>query len=732
MAEAIPSKLVATAGCAQERLDSVLTSLLYALSTLVILAFIYLSKDTNNLPLAILATGMLLLLGCCWLLKAKRTKLAAAILVAGLALAMPTTATIAVGVTYGLSGISILAGAALFGPSVAITVSAAQLLLLRVAPIPGAVANQASLAITILGLSTWAALRPWHNLLQVSYTRRLESLHLVETLRDHQGKLNRTVKALDVAYRLLESSNRALALARQEAEQLRVLKSRFATNLSHDLRTPLNIIVGFSELIYRNPGLYGMPQWTDALRRDLAQIQRNAGYLSGLLDDILDLARMDANAMPVRRDFRRLDSVIAQAVNGVASLAQDKGLHISVTCQEELPLVYLDEVRICQVLYNLLTNAIRATNKGGITISVQQREDDVVVSVHDSGPGISPEAQEMIFDEYRQLEERNYGTESGKGLGLPIAKRLVQLHSGHIWVESELGKGSTFSFSIPLQEKRISYLSHGRPAPLPKSRLKPVVAVVSSKDSAATYLRRRLEEYDIVAVADMADLLKEWASLRPAAVVAAVTPSNSVNDLADIRLHLPDPVPLIHVSLPSSYATLSAHGLYDILTKPVSREQLLDTTQKVIGGIESARILVVDDDRGFIQLVERMLQASGCTAEVLAAYNGTDAVRLAAQFCPHLILLDLMMPDISGLEVLHRLRGNRRLKDTPVVAITAATAAEADTALAPASFTVMSPGQFSENYLLRLLRAAFSRPGSDDALDSDAEPTLVLPATPAS
>ena len=171
----------------------------------------------------------------------------------------------------------------------------------------------AALMIGLASVWEWIMLKPFYTLLERYSQRSLEASLLTEELRDERGKLNRTIKDLDASYQLLQQMNGELILARKEADTLRDLRHRFATNLSHELRTPLNIVLGFSRLIYRKPQLYGYSTWSESLRRDLAEIQRNAGHLAQLVDDVIDLARVDALAMPVRRQQTDLIRLVVNA-----------------------------------------------------------------------------------------------------------------------------------------------------------------------------------------------------------------------------------------------------------------------------------------------------------------------------------------------------------------------------------------------------------------------------------
>ncbi len=404
---------------------------------------------------------------------------------------------------YLLALLPLLAGA-LLGPWVAPAFGVAAAIGLH-AVVPDWAALPSALAI-LIGLSTWIVLRPVYRLLASAWRQTLESTALTTELREQRGKLNRTIKDLDASYQLLQDTNRELAVARREAEVLRDLRNRFATNLSHELRTPLNIIVGFSDLVYRKPQLYGYSSWNEALRRDLAEIQRSAGYLSDLVDDVVDLARVDALMMPVRREWCDLEATISSVVDTVRSLARDKDLALETAYPPCIPSIYVDCVRIRQVVFNLVTNAIRFTDKGAVRISVEVVDPEVMVSVEDSGRGI-PEAElATIFDEFYQVGRSRTDPDTGKGLGLAIARRFVQLHGGRIWVESQVGKGSRFTFSLPLEERGSPATRLGATTAVPRRRSRPAVALLDGDGSATAYLSRRLPEYELIRIADPEEL----------------------------------------------------------------------------------------------------------------------------------------------------------------------------------------------------------------------------------
>ncbi|MHB0878252.1 MAG: ATP-binding protein [Anaerolineae bacterium] len=562
-----------------------------------------------------------------------------------------------------------------------------------------------AVAIVSTGAWAWAIFGPLDDLMLWSWQRSLDATALAAQLQEQRGKLNRTIKDLDASYQLLRQTNRDLAVARQEADLLRDMRSRFATNLSHELRTPLNIILGFAQLIYLHPDLYGCANWTEALRRDLAQIQRNASYLSELVDDIVDLARIDALAMPIRRQASVLKRIVEEAVSTVQGLAADKGLAITVDCDEDLPTLLIDPVRVRQVLFNLITNAIRYTERGVVHVAAALQADEVVVAVRDTGCGI-PEAElANIFNEFYQVARPKLSADLGKGLGLAIARRFVQLHGGRIWAESQVGVGSTFSFSLPVAVKSVGLLRSGAPAPLPAEMLRPTVLVLNDDGTASAYLKRRFQDYDFTAVEAPADLPAALAAVAPGAVIFnRPVDSASPDGWQEAIGQLPDSVPVIDCALPSTGWLFGDNGFSSVLTKPISPEGLEQTLAKMLDGATKASLLVVDDDRGFTQLMRRMLQSiAGRQYEVATAYSGEEALRRLRRAKPDAVLVDLLMPGMTGFDMLQEMRRDADLATIPVVAVTAATPGEDQVRASGATFTVQRKGPFQPGELLSLL-----------------------------
>jgi signal transduction histidine kinase len=241
-------------------------------------------------------------------------------------------------------------------------------------------------------------------------------------------------------FREIEDKSRELAEASKH-------KSQFLANMSHELRTPLNAILGYSELILDS--IYG--EMPEKARTVLERLQANGKHLLGLINDVLDLSKIEAGQLTLSLDEYSLSDVVHGVVSAVEPLAAEKRLAFKAEVAPDLPTGHGDGRRLSQVLLNLVGNAIKFTDKGEVTIKASATNGAFTVAVRDTGPGIHEADQTKIFEEFRQADDSSTRKKGGTGLGLSIAKRIIEMHGGRIWVESEPGKGSTFYFRLPVR-----------------------------------------------------------------------------------------------------------------------------------------------------------------------------------------------------------------------------------------------------------------------------------------
>jgi signal transduction histidine kinase len=276
------------------------------------------------------------------------------------------------------------------------------------------------------------------------FARRVEVVN-----RDELGVLaanvNQTSEELGRLYREIEEKRHQLEIASHH-------KSQFLANMSHELRTPLNSVLGFTEMLA--DGLYG--ELPEKAKTALARVQANGKHLLGLINDVLDLSKIEAGQVALTLDDFSIGQIVRTVMAATEPLARAKGLSLSAAVTESLPLGRGDERRLTQVLLNLVGNAVKFTDTGSVAISAEARSGRFEISVRDTGPGIPPEYQNRIFEEFQQVDDSSTQRKGGTGLGLAISKRIVEMHGGTIGVDSVVGSGSTFRFSIPIRpEERV-------------------------------------------------------------------------------------------------------------------------------------------------------------------------------------------------------------------------------------------------------------------------------------
>src|SRR5262245_25229803 len=517
----------------------------------------------------------------------------------------------------------------------------------------------------------WLGSRPERLALAWAWGSYARALELTERLRAEQGRLASALKSLNHTCYQLEQANLELARARAAADEARRLKVEFAANISHELRTPLNLIIGFSELLLSGPDTHDGPLVKPYLR-DVEAIYRNARHLSQLIDDVLELGEVESGHMGLRKAWTNLSEVVAEAIEVVAVLFEEKGLDVADELPTDLPPVYVDRTRVRQVLINLLNNAARFTDRGGVRIAAERDERDLTVSVADTGIGIRAADLPRVFEEFRQLEPAHARRAGGSGLGLAICKRFVELHAGNIAVSSTPGRGTTFRFSLPLTGNVASvppqapWETWAKPRPSGPAA-EPTIVVASEDPAAVRLFQRHLDGYQVVAE-PVSSAAPDGAAAR--AVIRVV------DDAGDLDAALRGPTggdgdaPVLVCRMPSERDLREELGVADYLIKPFTRERLLAS----VGRFPSARtILVVDDEPGVAELIARTLAEVDPGYRVLAADGGEKALEALRSFGEpvDLLILDLLMPPPDGREVLAALRADRRHADLPVIVVSA-------------------------------------------------------------
>ncbi len=507
--------------------------------------------------------------------------------------------------------------------------------------------------------------------------------------RDEIGRLaasfNAMAEDLQKSRRELDEHNRnleqkvaektqILSLANRRLEEMNRLKSEFLANMSHELRTPLNAILGFTDLI--------LDQQTGPINEQqesyLSTVHISGQHLLNLINSILDLSKIEAGKMELFPEEFYVQDVVEFALSLVGPQASKKKIKLQTDIQEGVRTLVADQTKVQQVLQNLLSNAVKFTPEGGIVkVEVTQDSDSITFAVKDTGVGIAPQNQQRIFKAFIQVEASYTRRFEGTGLGLALVDHFVRMHRGRVWVESEEGKGSTFLVRLPRVQS-------ADPAAAPFAEAATLVShgdsvlVIEDDPTAQQILAQYLKETgcEIRFASSAEEALVSVRERRPALVTLDVLLSGESGWklLADLK---DDPatadIPVLVISSVDERGIGCAFGVEDYLVKPVNRQQLM---QRLSGmglthraGRRKVEVLVIDDHAEARLLLRKILEAEGM--HVLEAADGKEGLDAARVTVPDLVLLDLMMPEVSGFEVLRQLRANAATRSVPVIIVTA-------------------------------------------------------------
>lgn len=574
----------------------------------------------------------------------------------------------------------------------------------------------------------WLGLRPLQQTVGWAMTSHQEARRRAEEAERHRGELGRTVKSLYDTHERLERLTTELDRARQAAEHARTLKARFAAYISHELRTPLNLIIGFSEMMVMAPHTYGEDVLPTAYRGDINAIFQSARHLSTLINDVLDLSQIDAHRMALDRDDAVIRDVILEAVATIDAAYAEKGLWIKVDAPESLPVLYIDRTRVRQVLINLLGNALRYTDRGGVSISASLVGSEVIVAVADTGIGIPPDELPGVFDDFRQVERPEGEDDEGSGLGLAIARRFVAMHGGWMRADSTPGTGTTVMFALPADHTFSLSSPSGDASDRAGGTVStlPVVAVIADDPWLLRTSQRYLDGYRVMTVPDRVSLTeRRW---QREGIVALVVSSPS-DEAGWSQLHeasrAAGTVPIICCSLRGGREAISSLGVEDYVDKPFTRDRIAQVLDRHRVGRGTRTVLVIDDDHEMIRLLTRMIHSVSRRFRVLKAFGGLMALEVMRETRPDLVLLDLLMPGLDGYGVLQQMRSDDSLKDIPVVIVTAK--GIEDDAIVAGMFGLVRTGGFPAGELMRCLQATLDNLNAQGSSELRIAPEEVPP-----
>jgi PAS domain S-box-containing protein len=468
---------------------------------------------------------------------------------------------------------------------------------------------------------------------------------------------------------------RSYELAQQAINEMRELdrlKSQFLANMSHELRTPLNSIIGFSRVILK--GIDG--PISELQEQDLNAIYNSGQHLLRLINDILDLSKIDAGKMELTFDDVNLGELIESVVPTTKGLIKDKPITLVQNIAPNIPIVRADATRIRQVMLNLLSNAAKFTDQGTITIEAgvevsENNQPEIVVKVTDTGPGIAPQDLSKLFQPFSQVDASPTRKTGGTGLGLSISRRLIELHGGRIGVNSEIDKGSTFYFTLPLPKaaKETKFQESESP------NVKTILAIDDDTQIISLYERYlQPQGYQVIALTDPTKALERAAELQPFAITLDIMMPgrDGWTVLAELKSHVETrDIPVVICSILEEEEKGFSLGAADYLVKPILEDDLLRALNRLNSENDIRNVLVIDDDPKDLRLLQKLLSESGQFQPILCEGGRSGWAEIEKQK-PDAVILDLFMPDLDGFKILEKLRSTPELADIPVIVVSGA------------------------------------------------------------
>jgi signal transduction histidine kinase/DNA-binding response OmpR family regulator len=493
----------------------------------------------------------------------------------------------------------------------------------------------------------------------------------------------------------VQERTRQLALANQRLKELDQVKSDFLSTVSHELRTPLTSVLGFARIIakrFQTSLLPHLDQSQKKTERDAKRIQENLEIiieegerLTRLINEVLDLEKIEAGKMEWKMREVSLLEVVKTAVNATASLAKEKDLEVRVVPHGENFKLFGDPDRLTQVVTNLLSNAIKFTEKGSIACELERRENIITFKVIDTGIGLAEGDLEQIFDRFKQIGDTLTDKPKGTGLGLPISKEIIEYHGGRIWAESELGRGTTMIFTLPAM---MEHASLGKEIPF-FSRVTdhistqfpqhdgdtPRILIVDDEKHIRALLRQQLEEvgYSIIEAQNGHEAIYLAREEMPDLIILDILmPGMDGFEVTTIlkQSNATAHIPIMILSIVEDKDRGYRLGVDSYLTKPVDAEQLLNSVSslaskgKQFPASSRKRILVIEDDAGIVRAIQEILNEF----QITAVDNGQDGIRMAQQEHPNVIILDVRLAKEGA--IVKALRSMSETSESQIIVLT--------------------------------------------------------------
>ena len=470
----------------------------------------------------------------------------------------------------------------------------------------------------------------------------------------------------------IKTKSEVIRTAQMAATEASKAKSQFLANMSHELRTPLNAIIGYSEMLQEEADDLGTPE----IKPDLQKINGAGKHLLGLINDILDLSKIEAGKMTLYLETFDVASMLEDSVSTVKPLILKNGNQLVIEPSADLGQMRADITKVRQTLLNLFSNASKFTEKGTITLKARRDRSNMVFDIVDTGVGMTPEQMGRLFQSFSQADASTSKKYGGTGLGLALSRKFCQLMGGDLTVSSEFGKGSTFTVTIPAE---VIDTTTDTPVVIQNqmqstSGSGPLVLVIDDDTTVLDLLVRTLgrDGFRVETATDGISGLEKARQLKPSVITLDVMMpgTDGWTVLAGLK---DDPatmdIPVIMVSIVDEKGLGFSLGAAEYLTKPLDFNRLSSVVSRYAKGGSGQRVLVVEDDGATRDLVQKHLTKEGW--KVVTAENGRVALERVSEAKPDLVLLDLMMPEMDGFEFLEAFRKQPECAQTTVVVMTA-------------------------------------------------------------
>ena len=532
-----------------------------------------------------------------------------------------------------------------------------------------------------------------------------ELMRTLQTLHERQAELAQLNSEL-------EDTNRGVVALYAElddrAEYLRKasdIKNRFFSNISHELRTPLNSIVSLASILLDHiDGDLSSEQ-----EKQVTYIKRSAEELIEMVSDLLDLAKFEAGKITVKPQAFEVSEIFSALRGAIKPMLRSKPVELVFDEEPGLPTLNTDDTKVSQILRNFLSNALKFTEAGEVRVTAHQAGNNIQFAVKDTGVGIAPEDHEKVFEEWSQLDNPAQRRAKGSGLGLPLSRKLAELLGGRIWLESEPGKGSTFYLSVPAAYRGPAEATFVVGAKGSERQSLPVLIIEDNFETLYSYEKfLQGSEFHVIPAKSVDEARRKLRDLRPAVIVLDVLlgEQSSWSLLEEIRANAETAkIPVIVVTVVDNRGKAFALGADEFATKPIERSWMLDRLRRIVHGRPSKRLLVIDDDEVSRYSLMAMIGSEGFS--FVEASNGREGLQMIREIRPDGVILDLLMPEMTGFAVLQELRAHPATASLPVLVSTSKRLTESEKQFLQQNANGILPKGFTREEAIRAVQQAF-------------------------